>query len=1472
MKPNPVIFRKPVPSREAPPNPTAGTVEEVRALLGPLVPALLRDSSGALDLEKIPAQNFEEFRAFLAQQATIDGISFNQWGFSSYHRSLEKPEYAPLLSALWEEKNGKSPSPIDKNLLKRFTAELAAVSPSRFVQQHLNGPGGRKRLREILADNTAFSTDLRADLQKALADQAESYGAPLQRRNIDDRLSSWNFLNLGVKESDVAAAKPYAEDILELADYHEKHHEKIHARYRQNPDSVYILSGTGPHRAAISAEEVRSHHDRLLRLEGQTDPKSRLEGHLIRFWLLAVDGRNWIRDHPLAGYEQRWRLVEKAEYFIKKSRELASESEWKRLNEELQDFLHGSREDSGNQAWHWVEHQAVGRGIDEVFSGMPLALRAPFDELLQLSDQWKYAWNMGERLRWEPLAPKTPEPENPEISQAKGQLIRGLEGAKLELWQSYKQHKFTSRLLSNASNLVGAGAIATIRRANRELDAMMDRIGKAQDKEALRAELRQLYALLKPDGALHLAFRAAEVDGIEQLIGLAQTVALMVGITLATKGIATAPVTAEALAAGGSIRNLGGVLASVRAAQATATTARVLEGGDLAAKMAHGFRTGLSLSFAENILAAGSGEARPQDDNALLWLKDGVATGAAMGTVSPLLSSASSTLGRPFLARLGQRYVGVGARGAMHFASDAGLETLEEVADQSLRRVLDGNYRGMNGDQWREIALLSTAGGGLKIGSLAEGFPAQTRSADTSSHAKPAKPSPELGELSHWITKSPAMALALPASLDVDSNHASWPYWIGSLAVLGIFDFLKGRKKTEKIPLLPTTTALATRRDGHIRGFMDSHRSDSSRSTELKRFGRELLALPPEDPARVGAIPQLTALIDQLSKEGEKMDLNSENFFDFVFGKNPFPLMHEATELYIHLLKSLPPGHPEVYAGARYLRGLNHLKANHRIEKLALQTYAELTKTRFRTQDAATRAEAKDLLQAIEDPRLPIYHRLDLAQNYFLLSQRHFGLAEVKEGNDVLASLLLDARLEPSARISLAELFSRAATLYTWNPEEDAKILEQLRLDLDHHQVYVEHKAMAIAAMARLAQLFPPEHPEALKTLGALHACLDLRQWMLRIGPVAVKAYGVLARRLPRGHPDKVRAVAKLEELSQREYSRHAYTKNPQEMSYQIHAQIQQALKKLRKESPLLRDLGDGEAEFHHTLGLVSILEDDWIEQLRFYGIRENWRSLSETFDRYSHLPSWLRKAPDTEALGELSVPEFFVPFESMKESSTPEKEAFYTNTVLWVSVTEQLETRLRFPPRSLYWVGESGIHLRMLPASLLLQTPLLIHGTDALGFKPSDRTASLDEISDQLLRGERTLFVGTKPQDVHASPVTHPYVVLIHDIYHHLLVGSVPPEWRQDQARLAKALGAIQGISMSDQELLEEWREKLVDANLPPSADLRAFFFWLHFRKPSPELTVKIREQVASAFADSPHREKILKAFEEESLEHAGD
>jgi phosphatidylserine/phosphatidylglycerophosphate/cardiolipin synthase-like enzyme len=712
-------------------------IQEFKGLLGPLVNPLLRTPEGELDLTKIKVGNFEDFKRFLKAQVSMDGIAFNGFFLDSYHKVLAKKEFEGLLYLIYREihpqdgeekvpgQDPKDPfpfmaagwlpvtalagfksrpgpeftqSPIPEpspeaawDSLKRFTAALIEISPEKFVGNFLGFKAGRERLARILQE-PAYLKNLQVDLMKAIGAMGNQLEiSPLHSYQLDIYLNSWDVFNGFTDEEKIKKARYHALELLKDGNDYQEFSEAQQQKYLESPEKIRIFKSDLLQRP-LSPQDVKKMAQRAQEEGAALDSLSQLKSKIAAMWLLAVDEEHWIYPENYGATENnRVYLIQQLAGLLHQADGVADLGGFEEFNERLQDFLHGASNASGSVALNWILHKTVGHGLEDIFVHMPSAYKAPYLDLLQYSDEIVSAKAMNEPVV---LKMGSLNAQDPQLKKGIEHLIDGLEHTKRSLWYQYKQHKAVSRAASNIASLWSGGDMADIRAANGQIDQMIERLKGASTKMEVEAELDQLTQALKEDGILHRAFVAAEMDGYEQLIGITQTVAIILGTTLISGGSGTAVAVGRA-----------GFLAQFP-------------------QMAgYGLKMGAWMGLVENGIAVGTGEVRGKEDNLLSWAKDSAATGMAMALFAPISMGATPLVAsRNAASGLIKRYFTSGwTQGITHWGRDSLAGTTEQMFQEQARRAMDGQWEFMGWDQARGIALVSALGS-AKMGALAEGY------------------------------------------------------------------------------------------------------------------------------------------------------------------------------------------------------------------------------------------------------------------------------------------------------------------------------------------------------------------------------------------------------------------------------------------------------------------------------------------------------------------------------------------------------------------------------------------------------------------------------------------------------------------------------------------------------------------------------------------------------------------------------
>jgi hypothetical protein len=592
-----------------------------------------------------------------------------------------------------------------------------------------------------LDDKEHFTKEIRADVAKAVAHVGYDMGSSAKDfQEFNRQISVMNYANVWVGDGEMDQAQKLAKRILGQVGQLEKDAENLKARYIDSPSQVSRFPGLEWElERKISAEEIQEKAKFIQERRGNLDPVSQLKAKLAGFWLMVVDGGNWKETNALKTGAHGAFLLRRTEEFLNRLQMVdgrrstvdggqtrdqrpatISQEAFIKICDEIRDFLNGGLKVTGKGLGRKVKDFFASATIPQMMNPIPQANRIAYDDLKQWVDEILAACELGETVDCRVSTVDGP------LEDVKSQFIRGLQQAKRSLWYGYKQHKAISRGISRVASWFNSGDIEDIQEGQREIDQVIKRVEAAQDPTEIENAVHQLQDQLREKGKIHLAICAAEMEGNEQLLGLGQTILIL----LATRGVYQRAAMWKAARAGGE------VVAEASAVSSGTLGQRIWQGIKVHPElMVKSFGLGAYLSAAENAVAVSSGEVRSTGEHWLTWGRDSLATAAAMALFAPLTAHyGSSSLSPSLFKRVWARYttsyssipkpwlryaVGVG-KDLSVIGGDAVFETGEEWLDAWFRAQLEDGNRGVSFDQAREIALVSGLGGFTKMGSIGE--------------------------------------------------------------------------------------------------------------------------------------------------------------------------------------------------------------------------------------------------------------------------------------------------------------------------------------------------------------------------------------------------------------------------------------------------------------------------------------------------------------------------------------------------------------------------------------------------------------------------------------------------------------------------------------------------------------------------------------------------------------------------------
>lgn len=746
------------------PNTGFGTVfESVKRDLGMIVHAYFQDDKGELDLNKLTAESFEEFKGFLIDQAYVDGKALR----SPYRRIISEEKYEPLLKFLYVhqpsaidnedyteicEPFGSSDPALMSALAIQLRADLIDTDGTAYVRQFINNDAGREHLRVLLNNEELYSIDTLHALIVGIRDSAKEQLGKSRIGTLSLSLGVGggliNFLDssnpLSLTDGDYDAKETAIICALDVLDKFDPIEEDIAARDSRlaKQDSyisrihlnkeVFVYENIATRLGLTVDEETENAKikktDYIIALRDNPVSEFRIINELVtklcNFWLMAADEKAWDGQELWEVSEAetlRLYLLERIEDLIAEA--ISIETDWDlsefitfRLNRFVHDPIHEGGVPIVREVMHHVPFTG-GTGIESWLSDMPGILKAPYESLVTLNDQIKYAYDKDETLIAGQRVIEA-EFENEELKMKGNETIGHLDRVKRELWFGYKQHGWLARGGSFTGNQLGYETdISQIQAAIAVMDELIEEIVTCTEEnfaETMTRISERLFDEMCAGGTLYTAIsEAASNEGIQQLIRVVQFVVEAAMLSVMTGG----------LGAG---------------AQAT-----------YFAKMMRAFAAGAGIITIDNAMECLTAGYRPGSEKVSEWLFDALSTGLASTLVGmPFIPNAAGTT---FFTRLLGQYFPTAAAGGLEgaasatgraaLAESAGItsraslktmlmkfgkgvltnattETLEEVVDQHVRELFKGNFELLTKQALIDLVMISFMSGGAEIASL----------------------------------------------------------------------------------------------------------------------------------------------------------------------------------------------------------------------------------------------------------------------------------------------------------------------------------------------------------------------------------------------------------------------------------------------------------------------------------------------------------------------------------------------------------------------------------------------------------------------------------------------------------------------------------------------------------------------------------------------------------------------------------
>ena len=623
------------------------------------------DHTGAVSIKDVGKLGFSEFRKFLIEQAELnDNMSFR----TPYASLLKEPRFGPLFEVLYGRASGKAVSYILftdlRDLARDFISEMIDIDEDAIVERSINSESGRRRLAGIILDDK-YKLQIRSDLIKAVGRVSKAYVSTERIEGISDYISTINYFNWAETGHNVAKAGTAALGILEEIGI-----QATGYKAEGKPKSAKLKDQIEGNLAELEelarAESYWSSIDKGIR--------SSLRGYVEKSARELRESLGKVKSE-----EEFDKYLEKLRKFLNQRLNFLVEGSGFRL---LMDKSGGSRID-----------RDLARGLSSIMSGISPSYRKSLDRLIYVADIVYHAKGMGEAV----IDNREPKARDKDLSAMISNLAGALDETRFALWYKYKSHGALSRLIANAEEARSMGDIVEIRRACLALRLIKGKLMGAESSEDINKAISILIRELRENRVIYNGLESAEVDGIEASINLLQTTLEIVVLSMALKGSGIG-----AGAAGAGAETVSWVTRSLR-----------------------GFGLGAYSSTMENIVGRATDQAGITSTTFEDWLKDAVATGLSMAITGLLPATAGG--GRNLIENVWRRYTVNGSRSAFTFLRDTGVEISEEMIDQYVREAFNGNYDVMTLNQVLETVLVCLAGGGLKVGAVAEAIAGDRR-------------------------------------------------------------------------------------------------------------------------------------------------------------------------------------------------------------------------------------------------------------------------------------------------------------------------------------------------------------------------------------------------------------------------------------------------------------------------------------------------------------------------------------------------------------------------------------------------------------------------------------------------------------------------------------------------------------------------------------------------------------------------
>lgn len=202
-------------------------------------------------------------------------------------------------------------------------------------------------------------------------------------------------------------------------------------------------------------------------------------------------------------------------------------------------------------------------------------------------------------------------------------------------------------------------------------------------------------------------------------------------------------------------------------------------------------------------------------------------------------------------------------------------------------------------------------------------------------------------------------------------------------------------------------------------------------------------------------------------------------------------------------------------------------------------------------------------------------------------------------------------------------------------------------------------------------------------------------------------------------------------------------------------------------------------------------LQKDYLDSLRAEEaiLHEEKIPLWVFVDRLNSAPQWLKdyanQHPDLEIQRVVFVPE------RLQEDA--EKSAFFLGDFI-----RDIERKWLLEDHSIYHLyarsggEEHALSLHLMPAPLLMDARKLAPGRHPISISLNLRLSSPEEVVNMMASDTRPFFIGNKTNDLHGFKNAHPYMQMLHDYIHLLVMDSLTPRQRRNLFEIYQTLNRL--------------------------------------------------------------------------------